>query len=91
MKLLSFILLFALSGCSSHTKEVSVEGYGKKFSHNLKNNKVYSGNILGRGASDYYWITEYEEGLPVIEKHYFVSHENREHKLLFTTKPRELN
>ena len=73
-----------LTGCVTNQLQTKQEtAFGKTFKCSYNNDQPYTGKIVYRAASDYYWVTEYKEGQFVIQNHYFIDHKTKEHRLMF--------
>ena len=73
-----------LTSCVTNQLQTKQEtAYGKTFKCSYSDDQPYTGKVVYRAASDYYWVTEYKEGQFVIQNHYFIDPMTKEHRLMF--------
>jgi hypothetical protein len=77
MKRSLFICLLAtafLSACSTPrvVDERKAVAHGMTFTAEYRHNEPYNGFVPYEGASDYFWVTEYQRGKAIVRRHYFI-------------------
>lgn len=84
-KLIALSLVCALfAACVTTSLPPETEtAYGKSFKCSYRDGQPYTGQVVYQAAADYYWVTDYREGKFVIQNHYHIVPETKEHRLMF--------